>query len=172
MKSVCRVAWCPRGAHRWLCSHIFQHVSPLCTVSCSLQPDGFTLSKFCVLMPRLALPTLQGNVTHWHANGFGRLKHTNRVSCSLGVALTWRLESPDRPWLMCFPPQKWSSWTGTRRGSHPKDGTPRGTLFRYWHGWVAVRLFAQQNVQRNVGFMINEKRSWRLTLCCAPVSLL
>lgn len=53
--------------------------------------------KFCVLMPRLAFPTLRGNVTHWHANGFSRVKRTNRVSCWLGVALTWRAESPDRP---------------------------------------------------------------------------
>lgn len=37
---------------------------------------------------------------------------------------------PEKSWLMCFPPQKWSSWTGTRRGSPRKDDTQKGTLSR------------------------------------------
>ncbi len=123
--------------------------------------------KSCVLMPCWPLPTLQRNVTHWHRNGFGRLKHRNCVCPVCSVWQTWQLDSPDMVWLMCVPPQKWSSWTGTRRGSHPKDDMPRGTLFRYRHGWLAVR--SAERPQRNVGFMINGKRSRCLTLFCALV---
>ena len=66
----------------------------------------------------------------------------------------WRLYSPDRVWWMCFPPQKWSSWTETRRGSLPKDDMQRGTLFRYrktrLRGRGAVKLRAQHSVSREM----------------------
>lgn len=158
------------------CAYTYSSMFPPCFPCVQLTAWWLRIRrcKFCVLMPRLASSTLQGSITRWHANGSSRLKCTNRVSCLLGVALTWQFESPDRAWPLCFPPQKWLSWTGTRRGSHPKDDMPRGTLFRYrifpktWlTGCEAVR--SAECLQRNVGFVINGKRSWCLTLCCALV---
>lgn len=174
MKSECAFALCPCGAHCWLCLHVFGHVPLMRTATCNSRPRGFTLSRANSVYscPFETINTL--SVSLWHANDIGRLKHKNRVSCLLTATLTWLFKPPDGVLLMRFPPQKWLSWMGTKRGSHPKDDTRRGTLFRYrilpktrLTGWKAVH--SAESVERNVGFMINGKGSLCLTFYCALV---
>lgn len=61
------------------------HVCPMCTVVCATHSPMASRSVTQILCTHatFCIPTLQGDVSHWHADSFRRLKHTNWVSCWL-----------------------------------------------------------------------------------------